>query len=94
MAALAIEAGGRDRRAAASAMRHGMKMSAMDTLTRVISRITPVWRLVWSFVIIILTNFSLVANGSIKRESSGAGCGDLATIKENQNPPIVHSSDL
>ncbi|WP_186267337.1 hypothetical protein [Burkholderia gladioli] len=69
-------------------------MPAMDILTRVIARIPPVWRLVWSFVIIILTNFSLVANGSIKHESSGAGCGDLATIKENQKPPIVHSSDL
>ncbi len=52
----------------------------MDMLTRVIARITPVCRLVWWFVIIILTNFSLVANGSIKRESSGAGCGNLATI--------------
>ncbi|WP_186265082.1 hypothetical protein [Burkholderia gladioli] len=66
----------------------------MDTLTRVIARIPPVWRLVWSFVIIILTNFSLVANGSIKRESSGAGCWNLATIKENQKSLIVHSSDL
>ncbi len=53
----------------------------MDTLTRVIARIPPIGRLVWSFVITILTNFSLVTNGSIKRKSSGATCGNLAITK-------------